>query len=119
MRARTLIHLPTDLAAYAPGRIHPVDPADWSVPDGLARTGVLIELPRYALDLRTRETAIDPERVRRLLDGAAVRPIETRPVGLTMHRRSLYVIGGHHELAAHLAGGAERILVALHRPAAA
>lgn len=119
MRARSLVTLPTDLPAYAPGRIHPVDAHDWSVPDALAPTGVLIELPRYALDLRTRETVIDPDRVRQLLDTAAVRPIETRPVALTMHRRSLYVVGGHHELAAHLARGAERILVAMHRPDAA
>jgi hypothetical protein len=119
MRARSLTDLPADLPAYAPGRIHPVAADDWSVPDGLAPTGVLIELPRYALDLRTRETLIDPTRVCRLLDASAVRPLETRPVHLTMHRRALYVVGGHHELAAHLAGGAERILVAMHRPAAA
>jgi hypothetical protein len=119
MRARTLAHLPTELPAYAPGRIHPVELDDWSVPDGLAPTGVLIELPRYALDLRTRETTIDPMRVRQLLDGSAVRPLETRPVHVTMHRRALYVVGGHHELAAHLAGGAERILVAMHRQPAA
>jgi hypothetical protein len=118
MRARTHAHLPADLAAYAPGRIHPVERDDWTVPDTLTPTGVLIELPRYALELRTRETAIDPARVCHLLDRAAVRPIETRPVHVTMHRRALYVVGGHHELAAHLANGAERILVAMHRPAA-
>jgi hypothetical protein len=118
MRARSPAHLPTELPAYAPGRIHAVAPTAWSVPEVLTPTGVLIELPRYALELHTRETAIDPERVCRLLDRSAVRPLETRPVHLTMHRRALHVVGGHHELAAHLVGGAERILVAMHRPAA-
>jgi hypothetical protein len=117
MRASSRTQLPTRLPDYAPGRILAVGPDEWTLPDVLEPSGVLIELPRYALDLRTLPVPIDPARVRRLLDGSAVRPLETRPVELSLHRGSLHVVAAHHELAAHLAVGAERIPVALQRAA--
>jgi hypothetical protein len=85
MRASSRTQLPTRLPDYAPGRILAVGPDEWTLPDVLEPSGVLIELPRYALDLRTLPVPIDPARVRRLLDGSAVRPLETRPVELSLH----------------------------------
>jgi hypothetical protein len=108
--------LPTDLTAYAPGRIVAVAPERWTVPATLEPSGVLIELPRYALDLRARRTTIEPERVRALMDGATLPALGDRPVHLTMHRAVLHVVRGHHVLAAHLASGTERIPVVMHRP---
>lgn len=115
MRALLSTDLPTDLTEYAPGRIVPVAPERWTVPPTPEPAGVLIELPRYALDLRVRDTAIDPERVRALTDDGAVRPLGDRPVHLVVHRAMLHVIRGRHVLAAHLAAGAERIPAAMHR----
>jgi hypothetical protein len=115
MRALLPTDLPSDLTEYAPGRIVPIAPERWTVPTILEPAGVLIELPRYALDLRVRGAAVDPERVRALMDDAAVRPIGDLPVHLVVHRALLHVVRGRHVLAAHLAVGAERIPAAMHR----
>lgn len=107
---------PTRLSDYAPGRITVVAPERWDVPSHLEPSGVLIELPRYALDVRVADDAIDPERVRWLTRRSATTPLETRPVHLLLHRGALYVVGNRHVLAAHLAVGCERIPVHLFRP---
>lgn len=117
MRASSRTELPTHLPDYAPGRIVAVAPEEWTLPERFEPSGVLIELPRYALDLRTLPVPIDPVRVRRLLMGSPREPLDSRAVELSLHRGSLHVVASHHELAAHLAVGAERIPVALQRPA--
>ena len=93
-----------------------VAPVSWRVPDVDGDDLVLTDLPRYALDLRTLDVPIDPERVRWLADRATVRTLERRHVHLVTHRAALHVVDGHHALAAHLVTGAERLPVALRRP---
>jgi hypothetical protein len=114
MRVLLPTDLPADLTDYAPGRIVPIAPERWTVPTILEPAGVLIELPRYALDLRVRGATLDPARVRALMDDT-VRPLGDRPVHLVVHRAMLHVVRGRHVLAAHLAAGMERIPAAMHR----
>jgi hypothetical protein len=107
----TTDRLPPWLPDYLPGRIHAVAPDLWPV-TGMAGHGIAASLPRYGLEVFCRRPEIDPARVRWLLD-RAVRPRETLQVVLVHHRR-LYVVDGHHVLAAHLVGGSERIPVRFH-----
>lgn len=115
MRAPLPPALPASLADYLPGRIRVVAPASWCVPDVDGDDLLLTELPRYALDLRTLDVPIDPERVRWLAERATVRTLERRHVHLVAQRAGLHVVDGHHALAAHLVTGAERLPVALKR----
>lgn len=110
--------LPARLTAYRPGRIALVAAAAWpSVLDGpFEPGGVRITVPRYALDLRTCRDDVDPHRVRWLADGSTIRPVTTRTVPMVPYRRSLWVVGGHTVLAAHLAAGTEDIPVRLLTP---
>jgi hypothetical protein len=108
--------LPDQLPDYAPGRIRVVAHDLWPDFGELERTGVRTSIPRYGLDLVTSRTHIDGERVRWLTERVATRPLETRHVHLVTHRGVLYLVDGHHALAAHLITGAEAIPVKLLRP---
>lgn len=116
MRAPLPRRLPDRLPDYLPGRIHVVADDAWPVLADLEDDRVLSTIPRYALDLRTRDVPIDIERVRWLAERVTTRPLEARHVHLVTHGTGLHVVDGHHTLAAHLATGAERIPVALARP---
>ncbi len=109
-------HLPTSLLEYAPGRIIPADPATWPVIEVNDRVGVVSTIPRYALEVLTLRTDIDPERVRWLVNGSSTRPLTNRHAHLVHHRARLHVVDGHHALAAHLAAGSDRIPVRLVTP---
>ena len=108
--------LPTSLVDYAPGRIVPAEPDSWPIRAVHDRIGVVSTIPRYALELLTLRTDIDPERVRWLVDGSSTRPLTNRHVHLVHHRARLHVVDGHHALAAHLAAGSDRIPVRLVTP---
>lgn len=108
------------LPAYLPGRITVVPDEHWDLWSTQTRSlGIRIELPRYGLDLLTRDVPIDPARVRWLTERTTTRPLDARHVHLLHHRGSLHVVDGHHALAAHLITGAERIPVRLVAPTAA
>lgn len=110
MRAPLPPRLPDRLPAYLPGRISVVADEDWDIdPQQVAALGIRTEFPRYGLDLLTRDVTIDPDRVRWLTERTTVRPLDSRHVHLVHHRGALYVVDGHHALAAHLITGAERI----------
>ena len=109
-------HLPASLLDYAPGRIIAVDPATWPIVEVKDRVGVVSTIPRYALEVLTVRTDIDPERVRWLVNGSSTRPLTNRHVHLVHHRARLHVVDGHHALAAHLAAGSDRIPVRLVTP---
>ncbi len=109
--------LPTSLVDYAPGRIVPADPVSWPIRAVHDRIGVVSTIPRYALELLTLRTDIDPERVRWLVNGSSTRPLTNRHVHLVHHRARLHAVDGHHALAAHLAAGSDRIPVRLVTPA--
>ncbi len=113
--------LPTRLTDYLPERVRWVPEHAW--PQELAgpfeTTGIRTRIPRYALDVRTRVNEVDPDRVRWLAQGSTIRSLETRLVHLTAHRGLLWVVDGHHSLAAHLAAGTEHIPVKLVSPRAA
>lgn len=109
-------HLPASLPEYAPGRIIAVDPETWPIVEVNDRVGVVSTIPRYALEVLTLRTDIDPERVRWLVDGSSTRPLTNRHVHIVHHRARLHVVDGHHALAAHLAGGSDRIPVRLVTP---
>lgn len=117
VRAPLPSHLPDRLPAYLPGRIQVVTPDAWRVPPCLDEDRVRTTLPRYALDLRTLDVPIDPDRVRWLAERAVVRVLDHRHVHLVTHGTGLHVVDGHHALAAHLATGTDRVPVALARAA--
>lgn len=103
-------HLPD----YAPGRIRPVAIDAWPVAEVHDRAGVPSSIPRYALEVHTARLDIDPDRVRWLVERSTViRPLDARHVHLVPGRGGLYVVDGHHALAAHLAIGSDRIPVRL------
>lgn len=104
-------HLPD----YAPGRIVVVPAEQWSLPERTERLGVPTVIPRYALELRTLRTTIDPDRIRWLAERVATRPLTARHVHLAMCNQVLHVVDGHHALAAHLITGADQIPVRLVR----
>jgi hypothetical protein len=106
-------HLPD----YAPGRISWMSPEVWPLRDPDSGVGITTSIPRYALDVVTARTRVDPDRVRWLAERSATRPLETRHVHVVHQRGVLYVVDGHHALAAHLAAGSERIPVRLLRAA--
>jgi hypothetical protein len=119
MRAPLPPLLPDRLPAYLPGRIVVVPDEHWDIgTDAVTSLGIRTELPRYGLDLRTRDVPIDPTRVRWLTERTTVRPLDARHVHLLHHRGVLHVVDGHHALAAHLVTGAERIPVRLVAPTA-
>lgn len=109
--------LPARLADYAPGRVVEVAPASWPIVEVLDRVGITSTIPRYALEVLTVRTDIDPERVRWLATGSSTRPLSNRHVHVVHHRARLHVVDGHHALAAHLAVGSDRIPVRLVTPA--
>ena len=111
-------HLPASLLEYARGRIIPVDPATWPIVEVNDRVGVVSTIPRYALEVLTERTDIDPSRVRWLVEGTSTRPLANRHVHVVHHRLGLHVVDGHHALAAHLAVGSDRIPVRLVTPSA-
>jgi hypothetical protein len=115
MRAPLPSTLPASLADYLPGRVVVVPASDWSVPSGDPLLGVRAELPRYGLELRTLDVPIDQQRVRWLTERTTIRPLDARLVDVVHHRGVLHVVDGHHELAAHLITGAERVPVRLSR----
>ncbi len=108
--------LPTSLLEYAPGRIVPADPTTWPIVEVHDRVGIVSTIPRYALEMLTLRTDIDPERVRWLVNGSSTRPLTNRHVHLVHHRARLHAVDGHHALAAHLAAGSDRIPVRLVTP---
>jgi hypothetical protein len=107
--------LPDHLPDYAPGRIRVVANDRWPLTGALESVGVRTTIPRYGLDVVTARTHIDAERVRWLTERAATRPLDARHVHLVTHRGVLYLVDGHHALAAHLITGTERIPVKLFR----
>lgn len=111
MRAPLPAVLPDHLPDYAPGRIMVVPPEDWAMDRQTERLGVASEIPRYALDVWTERTDIDPERVRWLVERSTVRSLDSRHVHLVTWLGRLHVVDGHHALAAHLITGADRIPV--------
>ena len=108
--------LPDHLPDYAPGRITVVAPDAWPLDGPTERLGVRAQLPRYALDVLTLRTDIDPDRVRWLTERVATRPLHSRHVHLVTHLGRLYVVDGHHALAAHLITGTQRLPVRYVRP---
>lgn len=116
MRAPLPEVLPDRIEDYAPGRIVVVSEDEWPIAGELENTGVRTTIPRYALDVRTLPVRIDPERVRWLTERVTTRPLDARHVHLTMHQGLLYLVKGHHTLAAQLITGAEHIAVRLVRP---
>ena len=120
MRAPLPPLLPDRLPAYLPGRIAVVPDELWEpAADALTDLGIRIEVPRYGLDLRTRDVRIDPARVRWLTERTTTRTLDARHVHLLHHRGVLHVVNGHHALAAHLIIGSERIPAKLVAPAVA
>ncbi len=110
MRAPLPSLLPDRLPAYLPGRIAVVPDELWDIgTEAMTGLGLRIEVPRYGLDLRTRDLPIDPLRVRWLTERSTTRPLGARHVHLLHHHGVLHVVDGHHALAAHLITGAERI----------
>lgn len=109
--------LPDRLTDYAPGRIVEVAEAAWPIVEVHDRVGITSTIPRYALEVLTARTDIDPERVRWLASGSSTRPLTNRHVHVVHHRARLHVVDGHHALAAHLAAGSDRIPVRLVTPA--
>jgi hypothetical protein len=107
--------LPDHLADYDPARVHVVAPDAWPVTVDPEELGVRTTLPRYALQLRTLDVPIDPDRVRWLVERAATRTLDSRHIHVVPHRDGLHVVDGHHALAAHLAVGSERVPVKLVR----
>lgn len=105
--------LPDRLPDYLPGRIRVVDERSWPLGEASDDRVVRTALPRYALDLRTRDVAIDPDRVRWLVERVATRSLASRHAHLVPRPEGLYVVDGHHALAAHLATGADRVPVKL------
>lgn len=105
--------LPDRLPAYLPGRIRVLDDEAWPLGDADPDTAVRTTLPRYALDLRTRDVAIDPDRVRWLVERVSTRALASRHAHVVPRAEGLYVVDGHHALAAHLATGADRVPVKL------
>lgn len=107
--------LPDRLTAYLPDRLHLVPSEEWpaALTGRFERTGVRTTIPRYALDLRTQKDVIDPDRVRWLAQGSAIRTLATRHVHLTAHKGVLWIIDGHTALAAHLAAGTDDIPIRL------
>jgi hypothetical protein len=105
--------LPDRLTSYAPGRIVEVAAAAWPIVEVRDRVGITSTIPRYALEVLTVRTDIDPERVRWLASGASTRPLANRHVHVVHHRARLHIVDGHHALAAHLAAGSDRIPVRL------
>lgn len=107
--------LPTRLSDYLPERVRWVPPHAW--PQELAgpfnTAGIRTRIPRYALEVRTAKNEVDPDRVRWLAQGSTIRSLDTRLVHLTSYRGVLWVVDGHHSLAAHLAAGTEHIPVKL------
>lgn len=105
--------LPDRLPDYLPGRIRVVADDAWPLDDvdddGVVRT----TLPRYGLHLRTRDVTIDPDRVRWLAERASTRALATRHAHVVPRPEGVYVVAGHHALAAHLATGGERIPIKL------
>jgi len=101
------------LPDYAPGRIVEVAEAAWPILEVHDRVGITSTIPRYALEVLTAPTEVDPERVRWLASGSSTRPLTNRHVHIVHHRARLYVVDGHHALAAHLAAGSDRIPVRL------
>lgn len=116
MRAPLPAVIPDRIEDYAPGRIIVVPEDEWPITVPLETTGVRTSIPRYALDVRTLPIRIDPERVRWLTEKVTTRPLDARHVHLTMHQGLLYLVKGHHTLAAQLITGAERVAVRLVRP---
>lgn len=110
------IRLPDRLPDYLPGRIRVLGDDAWRIPDELEEDRVRTAIPRYGLDLRTRDVPLDPDRIRWLVERSTIRPLEARHVHLVSHGTGLHVIDGHHALAAHLAAGTERVPVKLARP---
>ena len=108
--------LPDRLTDYAPGRIVEVAPAAWPILEVRDRVGITSSIPRYALEVLTTPTEIDPERVRWLVSGSSTRPLSNRHVHVVHHRARLHVVDGHHALAAHLAAGSDRVPVRLVTP---
>lgn len=108
--------LPDRLIDYAPGRIVEVAPTAWPILEVRDRVGITSSIPRYALEVLTTPTDIDPERVRWLVSGSSTRPLTNRHVHVVHHRARLHVVDGHHALAAHLAAGSDRIPVRLVTP---
>jgi hypothetical protein len=107
--------LPSYLPDYAPGRIAVRTQDEWMLPTELETTGIRITIPRYALDVVTLRTDIDPDRVRWLAERVATRPLDARHIHLVRHRGILHLVDGHHALAAHLVTGAELLPVRLVR----
>ena len=118
MRTPLPPQLPDHLPAYAPGRIHLVPVDEWPIDVEMERLGVRSSMPRYGLDVLSQPIPIDPERVRWLTERAATRPLESRHVHLTNWLGKVYVVDGHHALAAHLITGAEQLPVRLVQPVA-
>ena len=110
--------LPTRLSEYLPERVRWVPAPAWpqELAGPFATTGIRTRIPRYALDVRTARNEVDPARVRWLAQGSTIRSLDTRLVHLTCHRGVLWVVDGHHSLAAHLAAGTEQIPVKLVSP---
>lgn len=108
--------LSSTLLDYAPGRIVPAVPESWPIVEVRDRVGIVSTIPRYALEVLTLRTDIDPERVRWLVNGSSTRPLTNRHVHLVHHRARLHAVDGHHALAAHLAAGSDRIPVRLVTP---
>lgn len=118
MRTPLPLVLSDRLPDYLPGRIRVLAVEAWPVPTVVPDDVVRTSIPRYALDLRTLDVAIDPARVRWLAERSTVRALDQRHVHIVAHRTGLHVVDGHHALAAHLATGAETVPVALTRVAA-
>lgn len=118
MRAPLPATLPDRLPPYLPGRITVVPDHAWDVGGDVVPSGVRIALPRYGMDLLTRDVPIDPERVRWLTEQTTVRPLDARNVHLIARRGRLYVVDGHHALAAHLVTGREWLPARLVEPRA-
>lgn len=115
MRVPVPDRLPTSLADYLPGRVVVVPEHRWDVPDVEQSSGVRTQLPRYGLELRTLEVPIEPLRVQWLVERTTIRPLDARIVDVVHHRGRVHVVDRHHELAAHLLTGSERIPVRLAR----
>lgn len=109
-------HLPDRLVDYAPGRVLEVDDQDWPILEVRDRVGITSSIPRYALEILTTRTDIDPARVRWLVEGSSTRPLQNRHAHVVHHRARLHLVDGHHALAAHLAVGSERVPVRLVTP---
>lgn len=108
--------LPTSLLDYAPGRIHPLPAERWPLRDlEVEPTGVRIEVPRYALEVWTEQTEVDPDRVRWLTERTTTRPLEARNVHLVPHTVGTLLHDGHTALAAHLVTGSDHVPARIYR----